>query len=275
MRSQIHVRHVTHAPADDRPRPRQRSPPRPQVRPEPPRQPSGVHLQSVLVNQLVDQPLPLRRRPAPPPSMTDAQLTLAEEAMLLRSELQGCLVRMASFLVRADAALGTSPVEPEASSQTELNVGSAGMGKEVFYGSFSPRAMPCPMMQTQGSTPPESEILAPVLLLMPELHELCGELAPPLSMVQLEVDSLGPSTVASLPPSQESSQPIFADLEALFGKELCGLLASLETVSPGSGKEIAYLLTGKDTGNKIKKVQEYLKSNIKKSGTTMKASATT
>ena len=62
--------------------------------------------------------------------------------------------------------------------------------------------MPCPMMHTQVSAPLESEILAPVLLLMPELHELCGELAPPLLMVQLEVDSLGPSTVASLPSSQ-------------------------------------------------------------------------
>ena len=118
--------------------------------------------------------------------------------------------------MRANIALGTSPVEPEASSQTELNVGSADIGKEVFFSSFSPRAMPCPMMQTQVSAPPESEILAPVLLLMPELHELCGELAPPLSMVQLEVDSLGPSTVASLPPSQESSQPVFTDSEARF-----------------------------------------------------------
>ena len=77
------------------------------------------------------------------------------------------------------------------------------------------------MMQAQVSAPPESEILAPVLLLMPELRELCGELAPPLSMVQLEVDSLGPSIVTSLPPSQESGHPVLADLESLFGKELC------------------------------------------------------
>jgi hypothetical protein len=57
-------------------------------------------------------------------------------------------------------------------------------------------------------------------------------------------------------------------------KELCGLLGSLETTIPGSSKEIVCLLSGNDTGDKTKKVKEYLKGKSKKSGTTRKSSAT-
>jgi hypothetical protein len=42
--------------------------------------------------------------------------------------------------------------------------------------------------------------------------------------------------------------------EALFGKELCALLASLEAVSPGYGKEIACILADKASEDNIKKV---------------------
>ena len=272
----VHVRQVAQKPAADRPRPWERSPPCPQ--PKPPCQPSSVQLQSVPVSQLVDQPSPLRH-PPPPPSTTYVQLTLAEQAMLLRSELHGCLARVESFLVRAGAALDSSPVVLEACRPIELNVDSADMGEEGTYGSFSPRAMACPLPQPHVSAPSESEVLAPVMLMMPELQELCGESAqgtPPLSMMHLEVDTFGPSAVTSLPPSLVPNQsPCVVDSEALFAKELCSLLASLEMASPGSGKEITYLLSRKDAGDKMKKVKEYLRSKINKRGTKIKASTAT
>jgi hypothetical protein len=56
--------------------------------------------------KLVDHPLPLRRSTTPPLlAAADVQSTLAEQAILLRSELQGCLTQVESFLLRAGAAL--------------------------------------------------------------------------------------------------------------------------------------------------------------------------
>jgi hypothetical protein len=47
-------------------------------------------------------------------------------------------------------------------------------------------------------SPMKSEVIALVMLIMPELQDLCGESSPPLSMVRVEVVSLGPSVVASM-----------------------------------------------------------------------------
>jgi hypothetical protein len=95
----------------------------------------------------------------------------------------------------------------------------------------------------------------------------------PLSMVHPEVDLLGSLVVVSTPSSLEPSESLgFADSDALFAKELCDLLASLEAASPGSSKEIARLLSMKDSWDKIEKVKEYLKSKSKKYGTTRKVS---
>jgi hypothetical protein len=77
--------------------------------------------------------------------------------------------------------------------------------------------------------------------------------------------------MASATPSVEPSQLFVSD--ALFAKELCDLLVSLEAVSPGSIKEIGCLLSEKATGNKVKKVKEYLRSKSKKNGATRNASA--
>jgi hypothetical protein len=100
------------------------------------------------------------------------------------------------------------------------------------------------------------------------------------------VDSLGVSVVAPTTPSVGLDQPFdFVDRvgrsnvavalapssDALFAKELCNLLVSLEAASPGSGKEIASLLSEKATTGKIMKVKEYLKSISKKSGVLRKA----
>jgi hypothetical protein len=121
----------------------------------------------------------------------------------------------------------------------------------------------CESVDTIGVKPP-------VMLFMHELQELCGKSAPPLSVVHLEVDSLEASTMACATPSVEPSQLLVSD--ALFAKELFDLLVSLEAASPGSAKEIACLLSEKPTGNKVKKMMEYLRSKRKKNGTTRKAS---
>jgi hypothetical protein len=50
-----------------------------------------------------------------------------------------------------------------------------------------------------------------------------------------------------------------ASSDALFAKELCGLLASLEAASPGYGKDIDCILAGKASENMIRKVEKSLK----------------
>jgi hypothetical protein len=96
------------------------------------------------------------------------------------------------------------------------------------------------------------KVMAQVILIMPELHGLCGESAPPLSVVNVEVDSLGSSAVASTPPCLEPSQSLdFVD------SEICELLVSLEAAIPGSSKEVACLFSEKATEGKIKKVKKY------------------
>jgi hypothetical protein len=116
-----------------------------------------------------------------------------------------------------------------------------------------------------------AEVRGPVMMIMPELQKLCGESSPPLSMLHLEEDTLGASEVASTVPSLEPSQPLVS--ETLFAKELNDLLIRLEEASPGSGKEIARLISEKDTEGKIKRVKEYLRRKSKKSCANRKASA--
>ncbi|KAM0841534.1 hypothetical protein ACQ4PT_058963 [Festuca glaucescens] len=241
----VQVRHTEQTHGVVRPRPLQRPPPRPQLRPE------------LLATG-------------------DVRPSLAEQAMLLRSKLQDCLARVECFLVRAGAALGTSPGAHEGSPSAELGVGSAEAGDEGLYGAFSPHAIPCPLQQPHVSDASESEVIAPVMLMMPELklQELCGESASPSSLVHLDMDSLEPSAVVSMPPSPKLNQSLaFVDSEALFAKEPYDLLSSLEAAIPGSSEEIVHLLSGKDSGDKTKKVKEYLKRKSKKSSTTRKASA--
>jgi hypothetical protein len=77
------------------------------------------------------------------------------------------------------------------------------------------------------------------MLIMPELQELGGELAPPLSMVHLEVHSLGPLVVASTPPHLVLGQPlVLVDSKVIFAKELCDLVVSLASTSPEFIKDI-------------------------------------
>jgi hypothetical protein len=169
---------------------------------------------------------------------------------------------------------------------------SSEVGEDYIFGCYSPRARSCSPLQPAVPAVSECEgiaaIMAPVLHIMPELQELCGEPSPSSSLptMHLQVDLLGVSVVAPAAPSMDLDQPLdFVDRvgrsnvavalapssDALFAKELCNLLVSLEAASPGSGKEIASLLSEKATTGKIMKVKEYLKSISKKSGVLRKA----
>jgi hypothetical protein len=172
----IQVRHTAQLPAV-RPRPWQRSPPSEQT--ESHRQQTDVQLLAVL----------------------------AAQAKLLRSELQGCLARVESFLLRAEAALGKPAFDPAVSSSFVLHAGSTDDGEVNLYGCFSPRRCPSPLPAVSDAYGREDIIegMAPVMLLMPELQESCGKLAPLQPMVQEEVGSLGPSGLASMSPTLEPS----------------------------------------------------------------------
>jgi hypothetical protein len=122
---------------------------------------------------------------------------LEGEAKLLHSELldmvvvdsmQGFMLRIGSFLEKANAALGRLSIAttPELSSLVVPDVCLADESGVDFYGRFSPTAMAS---------------MTPVLHIMPELQELCGEHVLPLSVEQVKVDSLEISVVHS-PPSQ-------------------------------------------------------------------------
>jgi hypothetical protein len=60
------------------------------------------------------------------------------------------------------------------------------------------------------------------------------------------------------------------NIEALFGKEFCNLLDSLEAASPGYGKEIACVLTGRTSKSLIRKVEKFLIIRTKKRCITIK-----
>jgi hypothetical protein len=94
------------------------------------------------------------------------------------------------------------------------------------------------MSQPHVSIVVESEVtdglMAPMMLIMPELQELWEESVPPQSMVHKEVDSLGVSGVPSMKPSFAPSKPLVS--EAFFAEVLCDLLITWEAAIPGSRK---------------------------------------
>jgi hypothetical protein len=120
------------------------------------------------------------------------------------------------------------------------------------------------MVHCDASVPESAiitEVIAPVLQVLPKLQELCGESS---VVLPIELGSLEASAVAMMPsplpskPCQTSaivdSGSVFpANSEALFGEELCDLLVSLEVASPGYGIEIACVLAGKASEDIIKK----------------------
>jgi hypothetical protein len=111
------------------------------------------------------------------------------------------------------------------------------------------------------------EFLAPVLQITPELQELCGDSSVVFPSVLCSFGTLEVSTTPSLPHSKPCQSLVSLDRgavldpssEALFAKELCGLLASLEAASSGYGKEIACVLAGKASEDMIKRVKKSLR----------------
>jgi hypothetical protein len=221
-----------------------------------------------------------------------SQSVLAEEAELIRYELQCFMVRVRSFLARAEVALGRLPpmVKPHVGSESEREVD--------LYGSLSPRDRPS--TSPLHVVPPAVEIEAivrvvaavtPVLEIMPELHVLCEDPASSVSMVDQMADSPKASAVplSPAPPLLESSQTLaYVEREglddiavhsmesieqvvsvdsdvvvsgvvapipgALFAKKLYDFLVCLEADDPGSGKTIGCLLKEREMRNKSKKV---------------------
>jgi hypothetical protein len=186
------------------------------------------------------------------------------------------------LLARVGGGLGLTHEQdsfPLDSSEQKSSV----VEEKHLYGCFSPRGSPCPSPQPVVLAASESKgmdgIIAPVLQITPELHELCGESS---VVLLLEPSSCGDLAAAKTPLSPQSpafvnSGVLARNSEALFAKELYGLLASLEAASPGYGKDIACVLEGKASEDIIKKVEKSLKKvslrgKRRKGGVSRKAS---
>jgi hypothetical protein len=100
-------------------------------------------------------------------------------------------------------------------------------------------------------------ILALVLQITQEFHKLCGEYSQVLPSELGSFEALVPSLQS--PTSAVSGGVVTHSSNAHFAKELCGLLASLEAVSPGFRKNIDCVLAGKALEDMIRKVENSLK----------------
>ena len=209
-------------------------------------------------------------------------LQLVEEASRpLREEvaaLKLVLARVGDSLESTEACtsggLGIAPTEEASLPLDSIEQKSSVVEEEHTYGCFSPRGSPCPSLQPDVRPASESEgidgIMAPVIQTTPELHDLC-EVSPVVLPLGLGSSEALAVSTPLLPPQPEPCQsPASVDCggvlaptsDALFVKELCGLLASLEAVSPGYGKDIACVLAGKASENLIMKVEKSLKVSL-------------
>jgi hypothetical protein len=138
--------------------------------------------------------------------------------------------------------------------------------EDDLYGCISPHGSPCLSPQPFVSSAPVSEgmvgILDPVLQITPELHDLCEEdfVELPLKLGSFEASAVAPMpSPLQKPTSMFSGEVLVHSSEALFGRELCGLLASLEAASPGYGKDIACVLARKASEDMIRMVEKSLR----------------
>jgi hypothetical protein len=75
-----------------------------------------------------------------------------------------------------------------------------------------------------------------------------------------EALAVAPAPMSSQSPASMVSREVLAhSSKALFGTELCGLLASLEATSPGYDKDIACVLAGKALEDIIRSVEKSLR----------------
>jgi hypothetical protein len=130
--------------------------------------------------------------------------------------------------------------------------------EDHLYGCISPCGSPCLPLQPIVLPTSVSEgmvgILAPVLQIIPEVHDLCEEDSVELRLERglFEASAVTTTTSPLQKPASHSS-------EALFGSELCSLLASLEAASPGYGKDIACVLAGKASEDMIRMMEKSLR----------------
>jgi hypothetical protein len=114
--------------------------------------------------------------------------------------------------------------------------------EENLYGCFLLMAVPAyhsRLISVASESEDINGIMAPVLQITPELHELCVESSVMLPMDVGSLEDLAVSTTRSplqselcqLPACADSEGVLTPSSEALITKELCGLLTSLETVS--------------------------------------------
>jgi hypothetical protein len=102
--------------------------------------------------------------------------------------------------------------------------------------------------------PGSFEVLA--VATTPKLPELCGKSS---MVLPLDIGSFEALTVASMPSPHQSLASVVTgevlanNVDALFPTELCGLLTSLEAVSPGYGMDIACVLAEKASEDMIER----------------------
>ena len=78
------------------------------------------------------------------------------------------------------------------------------------------------------------------------------------------LSSVAVGHVVSLGGKVDEARVLAPNSEALFAKELCDLLVSLEAAIPGYGKDIAGVLVGTALEGIIRKVEKSLRSKRKK-----------
>jgi hypothetical protein len=153
------------------------------------------------------------------------QHVLAEEAEFLCVELHNCLARVGSVLARAEFALGMLKVASIVPLLSGLEVGSVVEGEACLYGDFSPRPslLPSLLLAVSSTSQSEdiSEVVAPVLKIMPELYKLSVELS---MLITKELGSLEDLAVPMTP-----TPPLSLDLSKSFTLMDCGGLDATAT----------------------------------------------
>jgi hypothetical protein len=142
-------------------------------------------------------------------------------------------------------------------------------GRVELYGCFSPRVGDVSSSLSVPSTVEGkaiTEVVAPVLQIMSELQEL--DASPDLPMIMEHVQVDGSATLSLPEQSDVAPTPIppspARSPDALVAEELCDLLSRLDVLIPGLGRSIACLLTGTPIKEKIKKVGDGLRTDIRK-----------
>jgi hypothetical protein len=133
---------------------------------------------------------------------------------MVADSMRGWLLRVESFLERAEVALGrlslASVVVPNPSlspPRAEPDGDHTVERVAELYGPLSPRAKAT--SSVASACDPNSMVVTPVLKIMPELQNMCDGLVSSPSSENLMVDSLVPSTMA-----WESNTPLESSLVA-------------------------------------------------------------